>query len=56
MLIQADASQLEFRVAVELSQDQVGIKEILEGQDTHSLNQAAFNLPSRLISKIYLFR
>lgn len=56
MLIQADASQLEWRTAVYLSQDKTALAEILEGQDTHSLNQAAFNLPSRLIAKIYLFR
>lgn len=29
---------------------------MLNKEDTHSLNQVAFNLPSRLISKIYLFR
>ncbi len=34
----------------------VGIKEIIEGQDTHSNNEKAFELPSRLIAKIYLFR
>lgn len=28
----------------------------MEGQDTHELNKVAFQLPSRLISKIYLFR
>jgi DNA polymerase I-like protein with 3'-5' exonuclease and polymerase domains len=56
MLISCDASQLEFRVAVELSGDQVGLYEIREKQDIHSLNQAAFGLPTRLIAKIYLFR
>ena len=56
MLIQADASQLEWRTAVELSGDNVGLQEIVDGADTHSLNQVAFNLPSRLIAKIYLFR
>lgn len=56
MLIQVDASQLEWRVALELSQDMVGITEIKEGQDTHSNNEKAFELPSRLIAKIYLFR
>lgn len=55
-LVQADASQLEWRCAVELSQDEVALKEILNGDDTHSLNQQAFQLPSRLIAKIYLFR
>jgi DNA polymerase I-like protein with 3'-5' exonuclease and polymerase domains len=56
MLIQVDAAQLEWRVAVELSHDQVALAEIVEGQDTHSLNEKAFSLPSRLIAKIYLFR
>lgn len=46
----------EWRVALELSQDMVGITEIKEGQDTHSNNEKAFELPSRLIAKIYLFR
>ena len=56
MLIQCDASQLEWRVAVELSKDSVALSEILNKEDTHSKNQQAFSLPSRLISKIYLFR
>lgn len=56
MLISCDASQLEWRVAIELSGDQTGLYEIRDKQDTHSLNQQAFGLPSRLIAKIYLFR
>lgn len=56
MLIQCDASALEWRVAVELSKDPIGIQEIVEGQDVHSNNQSAFDLPSRLIAKIFLFR
>lgn len=56
MLISCDASQLEFRVAVQLSGDKVGLDEIRNKQDIHSLNQATFGLPSRLIAKIYLFR
>ncbi len=55
-LLTCDASQLEWRTVVELSRDEIGIREILEGQDTHSLNQVAFGLPSRLIAKVYLFR
>jgi len=55
-LISCDAAALEWRVLAELSRDEVAIKEILEGQDIHSNNQKAFNLPSRLISKKYLFR
>ena len=41
---------------MDLSGDRTGITEILNNLDTHSLNQEAFNLPSRLIAKIYLFR
>lgn len=56
MLVQVDAAQLEWRVALELSQDQVGIAEILNHDDVHTNNQLLFDLPSRLIAKIYLFR
>jgi DNA polymerase-1 len=56
MLVSADASQLEWRSILELSRDETGITEVLGGMDTHSLNQEAFELPSRLIAKIYLFR
>lgn len=56
MLVQVDASQLEWRTLLQLSQDPVGIREVLEKQDAHALNQVAFDLPSRLIAKIYLFR
>jgi DNA polymerase-1 len=56
MLIQCDASQLEWRTLLELAKDEVGINEILGGEDTHAKNQDAFGLPSRLIAKIFLFR
>ena len=56
MLFQCDASQLEWRTALELSKEYVGIEEILKGEDTHAKNQTAFDLPSRLIAKIFLFR
>jgi DNA polymerase I-like protein with 3'-5' exonuclease and polymerase domains len=56
MLVQCDASQLEWRVLLELSRDEIGIAEILNKDDIHSNNQQTFELPSRLISKIYLFR
>jgi hypothetical protein len=39
-----------------LSHEPTALQEIVQGLDTHSLNQVAFNLPSRLISKVYLFR
>ena len=56
ILIKCDASGLEFRAAMELSQDEVGIQEILDGVDTHEENRKRFNLPSRLIAKTFLFR
>lgn len=56
MLVQCDASQLEWRTILQLAQDEVGIAEIVGGEDTHSKNEKAFNLPSRLIAKTYLFR
>lgn len=46
----------EWRTLLELAKDQVGIDEILRGEDTHAKNQEAFGLPSRLIAKIFLFR
>lgn len=58
MLIQVDASQLQFewRTAIQLSNDQEALSEILLGEDTHAKNQEAFGLPSRLIAKVFLFR
>lgn len=55
-LLQIDAAQIEWRALLELSRDETGIQEVLNGDDTHSLNQVAFGLPSRLIAKVYLFR
>jgi DNA polymerase I-like protein with 3'-5' exonuclease and polymerase domains len=56
MLISVDAQGLEWRVLVWLANDPVAIQELNNGLDVHAINQKAFNLPSRLISKIYLFR
>lgn len=56
MLLQCDASQLEWRTALELSGDEVGLAEVINNEDAHAKNQKAFDLPSRLIAKIFLFR
>ena len=56
MLLQCDASQLEWRTALELSGDEVGLAEVFSNEDAHAKNQLAFDLPSRLIAKIFLFR
>ena len=59
-LLSLDASQLEWRTAVELSHDETGLAELMSGEDIHSINQKTFNLgdgkPGRLLAKIYLFR
>ena len=56
MIIKGDASQLEWRSYLELSQDSVGISEIRSGVDVHTDNQHRFQLPTRLIAKTFLFR
>lgn len=56
MLLKVDAKALEWRSYLELSRDAVGVEEVFKGLDQHTLNQNAFNLPTRLISKVFLFR
>lgn len=56
MLVAGDVKGLEVVCAAELSKDPVLWKEIVDREDIHGNNQAAFNLPSRLISKIFKFR
>ncbi len=56
MLINCDAKALEWLVAVWLSQDPIGYKEIWDNVDQHTDNQQRFGLPSRLIAKTFVFR
>lgn len=64
MIVAADKKALEWRVALELSRDETGLKEIHdELVDIHSANQRHFNIPDgptgregRLAAKIFLFR
>lgn len=56
MLINCDVKSLEIVVAAELSGDKVLCQEIIDKVDTHEVNRLAFNLPSRLIAKIFVFR
>lgn len=56
MLIQGDASALEWRCAAFLSQDQKAFDEIWNDVDQHTDNQTRFGLPSRLIAKTFVFR
>lgn len=56
MLLKADASALEWRVKVFLSQDKLAMREIREGLDIHTDNAKKFGLPDRGIAKIFLYR
>lgn len=56
MLIQGDASALEWRCAAFLSKDKVAYEEIWNDVDQHTDNQNRFGLPSRLIAKTFVFR
>lgn len=56
MLINLDAKALEWACAVFLSQDPVGLQELIDNVDVHSSNQQRFGLPTRLTAKTYLFR
>lgn len=62
MIVNVDAKSLEWCTYLFLSQDKVGIEEwhgVINDpskNDIHKANQLAFNLPSRLIAKVFLFR
>lgn len=62
MIINVDAKSLEWCTYLYLSQDKIGIDEwngVVQDpskNDIHTANQQAFNLPSRLIAKVFLFR
>lgn len=62
MIVNVDAKSLEWCTYLFLSQDKVGIDEwqgVIDDPskyDIHRANQSAFNLPSRLVAKVFLFR
>lgn len=56
MIVNCDAKALEWVVGSYLSQDKVAYQEIIDQVDQHTLNQKAFNLPTRLIAKTFVFR
>lgn len=60
-IMDADKSQLEWRVACELAQEMVGIDEIKKGKDAHGDNctkimKLVLNKTNRVYAKILLFR
>jgi len=56
MIVSGDVKGLEVVGCAYLSRDETLIQEILNKEDIHANNQAAFKLPSRLIAKIFKFR
>ena len=62
MIVNIDAKSLEWITYIFLSQDKIAIDEWLaliedpKKNDIHTANQIALNLPTRLISKVFLFR
>lgn len=56
MLINADAKSLELVAAAYLSQDKVLMNEIINKVPLHDDNQKRFNLPERVIAKVFVFR
>lgn len=64
MIIKVDAKTLEWRTYIEWSRDPVGLEEIRladanpqdKTYDIHSSNQKRFQLPERVIAKVFLFR
>jgi len=56
MLVNVDASALEWICAAYLSKDKVAYEEIRAKVDQHTANQIRFGLPTRLIAKTFVFR
>ena len=56
LIINADGKAVEWVVGSWLANDPVALQEIIEGKDMHTDNQIRFNLPSRLIAKVFIFR
>lgn len=56
MIVNCDARALEVYCGAYLSRDKVMMQELIDGIDMHSANMKAFNLPSRLIAKVFKFR
>lgn len=56
MIVNGDVKGLELVAAAELSGDIVLSQEIISKFDTHADNQVKFNLPARVIAKIFVFK
>lgn len=56
MIVNCDVKSLEIYVAADWYNDKVLQQELLNKEDIHQNNQIKFNLPSRLIAKIFNFK
>ena len=56
MFLQGDAKGLEWVCINWFAQDPVGMHEIVNGVDQHTINAERFGLPDRRIAKIFVFR
>lgn len=56
MLLNIDLKGTEWVAINWFAQDPVGCKEIRDGIDQHSVNQAHFGLPNRTVAKVFVFR
>ena len=56
MLLNLDLKGTEWVAVNWFAQDPIGCKEIVDGLDVHSVNQERFDLPSRVVAKVFVFR
>lgn len=56
VIVNVDAANLEWRTIINLANDETAFQEVDAGLDFHTDNQKRFDLPSRLIAKVFLFR
>lgn len=56
MLLNIDLKGTEWVAINWFSQDPVGCKEIVSGEDVHTNNQKRFGLPDRVTAKVFVFR
>jgi DNA polymerase I-like protein with 3'-5' exonuclease and polymerase domains len=56
VIVNVDAANLEWRTMINITNDKTAYQEVDGGLDFHTDNQQRFDLPSRLIAKVFLFR
>jgi DNA polymerase I-like protein with 3'-5' exonuclease and polymerase domains len=54
MILNADFTGLEWRVAMHYSQDKIGMQEILDGVKIHDVNKEYFGFPEKVHAKVFI--